>query len=48
MSLHIYNSLNKQKELFTPITPNTVKMYVCGMTVYDYCHIGASKLAMRI
>jgi cysteinyl-tRNA synthetase len=44
MSLHIYNSLNRQKELFKPITPNTVKMYVCGMTVYDYCHIGHARV----
>ncbi len=44
MPLHIYNSLNKQKELFQPITPNIVKMYVCGMTVYDYCHIGHARV----
>lgn len=42
--LQIYNSLNNQKETFKPITPNTVKMYVCGMTVYDYCHLGHARV----
>jgi cysteinyl-tRNA synthetase len=36
MSLKIYNSLTKQSETFVPIVPGQVKMYVCGMTVYDY------------
>ena len=38
--LKIYNSLTRKKELFQPIEENYVRMYVCGMTVYDYCHIG--------
>jgi cysteinyl-tRNA synthetase len=38
--LTIYNSLTRRKEPFTPIEPGQVRMYVCGMTVYDYCHIG--------
>ena len=42
--LHIYNSLTRQKELFTPITPGKVRMYVCGMTVYDYCHLGHARV----
>lgn len=42
--LYIYNTLTKQKELFKPIDPNTVKMYVCGMTVYDYCHLGHARV----
>ncbi len=42
--LHIYNSLTKKKEPFTPITPGAVKMYVCGMTVYDYCHLGHARV----
>ena len=41
--LHIYNSLTKQKELFKPISANNVRMYVCGMTVYDYCHVGHAR-----
>lgn len=40
MSLHIYNTLTRTKEEFVPITPGSVKMYVCGPTVYDLCHLG--------
>jgi cysteinyl-tRNA synthetase len=42
--LQIYNSLTKQKEAFVPIEPGKVRMYVCGMTVYDYCHIGHARV----
>jgi len=42
--LQIYNTLTKQKETFTPIEPGKVRMYVCGMTVYDYCHIGHARV----
>ena len=42
--LKIYNSLSGQKETFTPIDPGQVRMYVCGMTVYDYCHIGHARV----
>ena len=42
--LKIYNSLNNQKETFEPIVPGQVQMYVCGMTVYDYCHIGHARV----
>ena len=42
--LHIYNSLSHKKELFTPIEPGKVKMYVCGMTVYDLCHLGHARV----
>lgn len=42
--LVVYNSLKKQKETFTPIDPNNVRLYVCGMTVYDYCHIGHARV----
>ena len=42
--LKIYNSLTRQKETFTPIEPGKVRMYVCGMTVYDYCHIGHARV----
>ena len=41
--LRIYNSLTRQKEEFTPIEPGKVRMYVCGMTVYDYCHVGHAR-----
>ncbi len=42
--LHIYNSLTRQKEVFKPIEPHQVRMYVCGMTVYDYCHLGHARV----
>ena len=42
--LKIYNTLARDKQDFKPITPNTVRMYVCGMTVYDYCHIGHARV----
>lgn len=41
--LQIYNSLSRKKEPFTPLDGNHVRMYVCGMTVYDYCHIGHAR-----
>ncbi len=40
----IYNTLTKQKEVFTPIEPNKVRLYVCGMTVYDLCHVGHARV----
>lgn len=40
MAIRIYNTLSGKKEPFEPIEPNKVGMYVCGPTVYDYCHIG--------
>ena len=42
--LQIYNTLTRKKEEFRPITPGKVKMYVCGMTVYDYCHLGHARV----
>ncbi len=42
--LKIYNTLARDKQDFKPITPNTVRMYVCGMTVYDYCHLGHARV----
>jgi cysteinyl-tRNA synthetase len=42
--LQIYNSLTKEKETFTPIEPGKVRLYVCGMTVYDYCHVGHARV----
>ncbi len=43
MSIYLYNSLTKKKEEFVPIHPNIVKMYTCGVTVYDQCHIGHAR-----
>jgi cysteinyl-tRNA synthetase len=42
--LKIYNSLTGKKEEFKPIEPGEVRMYVCGMTVYDLCHIGHARV----
>ena len=42
--LHITNSLTRTKEAFVPITPGQVRMYVCGMTVYDLCHLGHARV----
>jgi cysteinyl-tRNA synthetase len=42
--LHITNSLTRTKEIFVPITPGHVRMYVCGMTVYDLCHLGHARV----
>ncbi len=42
--LKIYNTLSNQKEKFQPINPNQVGIYVCGMTVYDFCHMGHARV----
>jgi cysteinyl-tRNA synthetase len=42
--LKIYNTLARDKQDFKPIEPNKVRMYVCGMTVYDYCHLGHARV----
>ena len=42
--LQIYNTLSRSKQVFKPIVPGQVKMYVCGMTVYDFCHIGHARV----
>ena len=42
--LTIYNSLSRRKEDFEPIEAGKIRMYVCGMTVYDYCHIGHARV----
>ena len=41
--LKIYNSLAREKQEFVPIEPGKVRMYVCGVTVYDYCHLGHAR-----
>lgn len=43
MTINIYNTLTRKKEIFEPVEPGKVKMYVCGPTVYDYCHIGHAR-----
>jgi cysteinyl-tRNA synthetase len=43
MALQIYNTMTRSKELFEPLEPGKVKMYVCGPTVYDYIHIGNAR-----
>ncbi len=42
----IYNTINQKKEVFKPITPGKIKLYVCGITVYDYCHIGHARVSI--
>ncbi len=44
--LKIYNSLAREKQDFVPIEPGRVRMYVCGMTVYDYCHLGHARVML--
>jgi len=44
--LRIYNTLTGKKEPFEPLVPKTTRMYVCGVTVYDYCHIGHARSAL--
>ncbi len=42
--LKIYNTLSKQKEIFKPLQPGRIDIYVCGVTPYDYCHIGHGRV----
>lgn len=44
MTLKIYNTLSRQKETFKPIVEGEVGLYVCGMTVYDFCHLGHARV----
>ena len=46
MSLRIYNTLSRATENFSPSEPGHVRMYVCGMTIYDLCHIGHARMMM--
>lgn len=46
MSLTLYNTLTRQKEVFTPIDPELVRLYACGPTVYNYAHIGNGRMAV--
>jgi cysteinyl-tRNA synthetase len=44
--LNVYNTLAREKQLFQPIAEGQVNMYVCGMTVYDYCHLGHARMVV--
>ncbi|MEX2132061.1 MAG: cysteine--tRNA ligase [Pseudohongiellaceae bacterium] len=44
--LKIYNTLSQKKELLVPIEPGKLRIYVCGLTVYDYCHLGHARMLM--
>jgi cysteinyl-tRNA synthetase len=46
MTLKIYNTLTRKKEPFEPLTPGKVRMYVCGITAYDECHLGHARAAV--
>ncbi|MGL6113148.1 MAG: cysteine--tRNA ligase [Rubrivivax sp.] len=46
MTLRIHNTLSRRTELFQPIVPGEVRMYVCGMTIYDLCHMGHARMMM--
>ncbi|HEY7885623.1 MAG TPA: class I tRNA ligase family protein, partial [Cellvibrionaceae bacterium] len=42
--LIVYSTLSRKKEIFKPIEPNKIGLYVCGITVYDYCHVGHARV----
>ena len=44
--LKLFNTLSGRKDLFEPVVPKVVRMYVCGVTVYDYCHLGHARSAL--
>ncbi len=44
MALQLYNTLTRKKDQFKPINPGKIDLYVCGITVYDYCHIGHARV----
>jgi cysteinyl-tRNA synthetase len=46
MTLRLHNTLSREVEAFKPIEPNHVRMYVCGMTIYDLCHVGHARFLM--
>ncbi len=46
MSLHLFNTLTRRLETFKPIVPGQVRLYVCGMTIYDLCHMGHARMMM--
>ena len=46
MTLRLHNTLSRRLEDFDPIVPGQVRMYVCGMTIYDLCHVGHARMMM--
>lgn len=44
VQIQLYNTMKRQKEVFRPIVPGKVSMYVCGVTSYDYSHIGHARV----
>src|ERR1043165_6509658 len=46
MTLRVHNTLTRELETFTPIEPGHVRMYVCGITIYDLCHVGHARFMM--
>lgn len=44
MTVQVYNTLSRQKEIFEPMVPGKVGMYVCGLTIYDHCHLGHARM----
>jgi len=46
MSLRLYNTLTRSLEAFRPLQEGHVRMYVCGMTIYDLCHMGHLRMMM--
>ena len=46
MTLRIFNTLSRGLEAFSPIEPGHVRLYVCGITVYDLCHVGHARSAV--
>ena len=46
MTLRLFNTLTRRPEVFSPIVPGQVRMYVCGMTIYDLCHMGHARMMM--
>jgi len=45
-NIKIYNTLARDKQVFVPMEAGKIRMYVCGMTIYDYCHIGHARMMM--
>ena len=46
VALTLYNTLTKSLEVFEPLQPGQVRMYTCGVTVYDLCHVGHARSAL--